>query len=621
MVEAQAGKVGPPGVGESSADEPWPAGAVFGPRGLEVAGVAAVDLAIRYGTPLLVIDEDDFRTRCLAAAAAWPRSFYALKAFTATAAIRLAADAGLDLLASTGGEVEACLRAGVHPARVSLHGNNKSDDELDLAVRERVGLVVLDNREDVDRLGRRARDAGVVIDVLVRVIPEVRADTHESIATGHEASKFGVPLSEATEVALAVDDAEGLRFLGVHAHVGSQLLDAQPYLQEADTLVGVIARLRDDVGLAVDLLDVGGGFGIVYEHERPAEVAEVARVVRERVASACASRGLPLPTIAAEPGRSLIGPPGVTLYSVGTVKTTAGRRLVSVDGGMSDNPRPALYDARYTVEVASAPRPGPRTSATVVGKHCESGDVLAEDVPLAEDVVRGDLLAFAATGAYTYPMASTYNRVGRPAVVAVRHGESRPWLRREDPADLDRLEVPGYRRQLGVAVPEGVTIRPASPRDARAFLEFWRTIVSEERFVRSEEVRHSVRVYRSRFRRPWTDREAQILAVEEDRVVGHIYIAREDHPVTRHVATLGIAVAADRRGRGIGSALLSEGLGWARGAGVEKVVLSVYPHNAAAISLYRKFGFIDEGRLVGHSHKSYGYEDEVLMATWLEGPR
>jgi diaminopimelate decarboxylase len=618
MVEAHAGMAGRPSVGESPVNGPWPSGAVFGPRGLEVAGVAAVDLAARYGTPLIVIDEDDFRSRCLAAAAAWPRAFYALKAFAASAAIRIAADAGLDVLASTGGEIEACLRAGVAPARISLHGNNKSDDELDLAVRERVGLVVLDNREDVDRLGGRARDAGIVIDVLVRVIPEVGADTHEAIATGHEASKFGVPLSEAIDVARAARDAEGLRFLGVHAHVGSQLLDAQPYLQEAETLVGVVARLRDDAGLAVELLDVGGGFGIVYEHERPANVTEVARVVRERIAGACASRGLPVPTIAAEPGRSLIGPSGITLYGVGTVKMTAGRRLVAVDGGMSDNPRPALYDARYTVEVASAPRPGRRTSATVVGKHCESGDVLAEDVALPDDLARGDVLAFAATGAYTHSMASTYNRIGRPPVAALRLGASSLWLRREDAADLDRLEIPASRRRLGLAVPEGVVIRPASPRDARAFLEFWRTIVSEERFVRSEEVRHPVRVYRSRFRRSWTDREAQILAVEEGRVVGHIYIAREDHPVTRHVATLGIAVAADRRGRGIGSALLSEGLGWARGAGVEKVMLSVYPHNTAAISLYRKFGFIDEGRLVGHSLKSYGYEDEVLMGAWLQ---
>jgi ribosomal protein S18 acetylase RimI-like enzyme len=328
-----------------------------------------------------------------------------------------------------------------------------------------------------------------------------------------------------------------------------------------------------------------------------------------------------MPVVAAEPGRSLIGPAGITLYRVGTVRTVAGRRVVAVDGGMSDNPRPALYGARYSVALASAPLAGPTSGATIAGKHCESGDVLADRVELPVALGRGDLLAFAATGAYTYPMASVYNRVGRPAVVAVRLGESRPWLRREDAADLDRLEVPAYRRPPELAVPDGVTIRPADPRDARAFLEFWRAIVAEERFVRSEEVRHPLRVYRRRFRKPWTDREAQIMAVEGDRVVGHIYVAREEHPVTAHVATLGLAVAADRRGRGIGAALLSEGLVWARRVGVEKVVLSVYPHNTAAIALYRKFGFVDEGRLAGHSRKSYGYEDEVMMATWLQGPR
>jgi diaminopimelate decarboxylase len=621
MVEAEAGMMASTASLGSPVGGPWPSGAVFGPRGLELAGVTAADLAARYGTPLLVIDEDDVRARCRAAAAAWPRAFYALKAFTSSAVIRIAAEEGLDLLAATGGEVEACLRAGIAPPRISMHGNNRSDDELDLAVRERLGLVVLDNREDVDRLGRRAAAAGVVIDVLLRVVPGVRAETHEAIATGHQASKFGVPLAAAVDVARAADDAEGLRFVGIHAHVGSQLLDARPYLEEAETLVGLMARLREDAGLAVELLDVGGGFGIVYRDERPDGMVAVAQAVRDRIGDACARRGLPVPTIAAEPGRALIGPAGVTLYRVGTMKRAAGRRLVAVDGGMSDNPRPALYDARYTVALASAERPGGRAIATVVGKHCESGDVLAEDVALPEALARDDLLAFAATGAYTYPMASTYNRVGRPAVVAVRAGESTRWLRREDAADLDRLEVPAHRRQPRPAVPEGVTIRPAAPRDARAFLDFWGAIVAEERFVRSEEVRHPLRVYRRRFRRPWTDREAQIMAVEGDRVVGHIYIAREEHPVTRHVATLGIAVAADRRGRGIGAALLSEALGWARRVEVEKVVLSVYPHNAAAISLYRRFGFVEEGRLVDHSRKRYGYEDELMMATWLKGPR
>lgn len=190
---------------------------------------------------------------------------------------------------------------------------------------------------------------------------------------------------------------------------------------------------------------------------------------------------------------------------------------------------------------------------------------------------------------------------------------------REDAGDLDRLKAPVEGRQELAVLPEGVTIRPARPRDATSFLEFWRAVVDEGRNVRSESVRHPLRVYRSRFRRSWTEREAHILVLAGERVVGHVFIQREDHPVTRHVASLGIAVAADHRGRGIGNALMSEAFRWARAFGVEKIVLSVYPHNAAAIALYRKFGFVDEGRLARHSRKSYGYEDEILMAAWLGG--
>jgi len=621
MREAKAGVEERIDLGGSPANLPWPSSAGFGPRGLELGGVVAADLASRFGTPLVVVDEEDFRARCQAAAASWPRAFYALKAFTSGAAIRIAVDEGLDLLAASGGEVEACLRAGIPASRISLHGNDKSDAELDLVVETGVGLVVLDSLDDVGRLSARAAAAGRVVDVLVRVIPEVEADTHEAIATGHARSKFGVPLGEVVGVARAANEADGLHVVGLHAHVGSQVLDAEPYGRVADVLVGLAARLRDEAGIGVELLDVGGGFGIVYEDERPADPGEVARIVLHRIAEGCAERGLPAPTVAAEPGRSLIGPAGVTLYRVGAVKRVGGRRLVAVDGGMSDNPRPALYGARYTVAAAGASTAAASSPATVVGRHCESGDVLAEDVALPDDLARGDLLAFAATGAYTHSMASTYNRVGRPAVVGVRSGEAHLWLRREDAADLDRLEAPSLRDVPSRPLPDGIAIRPATPRDAVPFRAFWSAIVAEERFVRSEEVRHSVRTYRRRFRRPWTEREAQILAVEGRRVVGHVYIAREDHPVTSHVATLGIAVAADRRGRGVGTTLLAEAFRWARGVGIEKVVLSVYPHNAGAIALYRRFGFVEEGRLVGHSRKRHGYEDEVMMATWIRPPR
>ena len=249
--------------------------------------------------------------------------------------------------------------------------------------------------------------------------------------------------------------------------------------------------------------------------------------------------------------------------------------MIAVDGGMSDNIRPMLYDARYTVAASRAEaghgvrdhRRPPLRVGRRAGRRRRA----------PADVARGDLLAFAATGAYTYPLASTYNRVGRPAVVAVEEGRASVWVRREEPGDLDRLEAPAPRKAPDADPPDGITLRPAAPEDARSFLSFWRAIVGEGGYVRSEEVDTPARVYRARFRRSWTDREAQVVALDAGRVVGHVYIQREAHPVTRHVATLGIAVSADHRGQGIGRALMAEAFRWARRSGVEKIMLSVYP--------------------------------------------
>ncbi len=374
-------------------------------------------------------------------------------------------------------------------------------------------------------------------------------------------------------------------------------------------------------GSTAAVLDLGGGFGVTYVDERPLATDALAVAVTDRLAERCSALDLPVPSLIVEPGRSIVANAGLTVYRVGSRKQVgSGRTLLAVDGGMSDNVRPMLYDARYTVAAVRPPADGDLATFTIVGRHCESGDTLAEDVHLPAGAGPGDLLAFAATGAYTYSLASSYNRVGRPAVVGVRDGLARLWLRREDAADLDRLEGPAPRAATVAEAPEGITIRPAAPRDADSYIAFWTAVVAEGRYVRTERVSHSKRVYRSRFRRPWTDHEAQIVAVDaQGTVVGHIYIQRERHPVTHHVATLGIAVAADHRGRGVGSALLADAIVWARGVGVEKLVLSVYPHNTGAIALYRKFGFVQEGRLSRQSRKSYGDEDEILMAAWIAG--
>ena len=601
-----------------AAGDPWPRTASLGSRGLEIGGVPAADLAGRYGTPLLVVDEEDLRARCRAFRAQFSRVLFAVKAFTSHALVRIVVKEGIDLLVATEGELDACLRAGIAGHHIVLHGNNKSDRELDAAVSCGCGYIVVDNVDELRRLDRIASRRSLVQPVLLRVVPEVDAGTHRAVETGAAGSRFGTPLARAPAAVRLARSLPGVRYEGIHVHIGSQVLRAEPYVRALETLLDLLVEVERTAGTRTPLLDIGGGFGVTYTEEEPPAVAEIGARLREHASIGAERRGLATPTLVVEPGRSLVANSVVTLYRVGSVKRSIeGEPLLAVDGGMSDNIRPMLYGAKFTVAAASAGTTGRPSRATVVGKHCEAGDVLAEGVDLPSDVGVGTLLAFAATGAYTYSMASNYNRVGRPAVAAVRLGGSELWLRREDAADMDRLETAVVHADPAVRPPPGVRVRPAAPSDARSFLAMWREVVAEQRYVRSEDAQRSARFYRRRFKRSWTDREAQLVAVEGKRVVGHVTIQREGHPVSRHVATLGIAVAADRRGGGVGSALLAEALRWARSAGVERIVLSVYPDNTRAIALYRRFGFVEEGRLVRQSRKSFGYEDEVLMARWV----
>ena len=603
---------------EDAPPSPWPANARFGPGGLEIAGVAAAGLADEFGTPLFVIDEADFRARSRAFAEAFPRVLYAVKAFTSGHLIRLAAREGLGFLASTGGELQACLRAGARAGDIALHGNTKADEEISMAVDAGVGLITADHLEELDRIDQAAAAAGRVQPVLLRVMPGISGETHAYLDTGGLDSKFGTPIGDGRALT-AIERAaelEHLAFEGVHAHIGSQLLDPEPFIAEIDALFGLLADAATR-GIAARILDVGGGFGVTYTDERPESPEAMAAAMLERVHAAATERGLPVPGVVVEPGRALIANPVLTLYRVGTIKDDGlGRRLVAVDGGMSDNMRPALYDARYTVAAAGAPRADVATSpATIVGRHCESGDVLARDVALRSDLRPGTLLAFAATGAYGYAMANNYNRVGRPAVVAVHDGAAQLIFRREDDADLDRLEVAVPPDPAGDA-PAGIEIRPARPKDAASFHEMW-SAVTAEGTVRSREPAQSARSYKTLFRDSWNTRGAWIVAAEPERIVGLISLTREEHEAVQHVASLGISVDASWRGRGVGTALMAAGLGWAREFGIAKLILGVYPDNAPAIRLYRRFGFVDEGRLVNQSRKQYGYQDEVMMARWL----
>jgi diaminopimelate decarboxylase len=411
--------------------DPWPRSARWTSAGLEVGGLAAADLADRYGTPLLVIDEADLRERMRSIAALFPRAAYAVKAMTCAAVIRAALEERLDLLCASGGEVTTCLRAGAPPSRVMLHGNAKTDDELALAVTTGLAAVIVDDAEELDRVAAIARAAGASQPIMLRVTPEVDVETHEAIATGHAASKFGVPLAAAADVARRAAATAGVHLIGLHAHAGSQVLDVDAHVRVLRALLEVAA----DAGVRPAVLDVGGGFGVTYTDETPSDLAAAATALRAELDA----RGVDA-DLQVEPGRAIVGNAGLTLYRLVARKRAGGRDLVAVDGGMSDNLRPALYDARHEV-AAVAPNDGQKARVTVVGRHCESGDVVADDVALPAGLARGDLLAVAATGAYTYPLASAYNRFGRPAVVGVRGGEATLWVRREDVDDMDRLDV------------------------------------------------------------------------------------------------------------------------------------------------------------------------------------
>ena len=440
----------------------WPRGTRRSDAGaLELAGADVRDLAEEYGTPLFVVDEADFRARAAEFAAAFgPQSVhYAAKAFLCTEVARWVADEGLSLDVCSGGELAVALRAGFPAGRIAFHGNNKSTDELIAAVDAGVGYVVLDSFHEIARLEAVARERGTTAPVMIRLTVGVEAHTHEFIATAHEDQKFGFSIangatSDAAEAARRVLKADALSLVGLHSHIGSQIFDTDGFEVAAHRVVGFLGLLHREHGshalAPLRTLDLGGGFGIAYRPgDDPVDVARLAAELQAIVARECAAADLPAPAIAVEPGRAIVGPGTVTLYTVGTIKDVplggGFRRYVSVDGGMSDNIRTALYDAVYDVRLVSrsSTRDGTGDSvlSRVVGKHCESGDIVVRDCWLPADLAPGDLLAVAATGAYCYSMASGYNRLPRPAVVAVRDGAARPILRRETPDDQFRLEV------------------------------------------------------------------------------------------------------------------------------------------------------------------------------------
>jgi diaminopimelate decarboxylase len=414
----------------------FPAGATVADGSLRLDGVAAEELAERFGTPLVVYSEAELRERARRFRRALPGGLvvYGTKAFPNVGLLRLLVEEGLGADVSTLGELAFAQRAGVPGELLVVHGNNKSDEELRAAAAAGA-LVVLDAPDEP----RRAAAAGVRR-TLVRVTPGVEAETHEAIRTGHHGSKFGLDAAAALG-AVREALAAGLEVEGLHVHVGSQLADGRAHALAVSLLADFGQRCRDELDWTPAVVDVGGGFGIrhVVEEPEPA-VFELVATVAQEVSAAWAERGLPSPRLIVEPGRSLVGPAAFTLYRVGAVKEAGERRYVAIDGGMSDNPRPQLYGARYGALLANRADEQPGGVFTVAGKHCESGDVLIERIELPAPR-RGDLLAVPATGAYTLAMGSNYNGVTRPAAVLVSGGEARLILRRETVDDLLAREI------------------------------------------------------------------------------------------------------------------------------------------------------------------------------------
>ncbi|MFJ9678879.1 diaminopimelate decarboxylase [Streptomyces sp. NPDC101194] len=413
-----------------------------------VGGIEVTRLAEEFGTPAYFLDESDFRARCRAWADAFGRDadvFYAGKAFLSRAVVRWLKEEGLNLDVCSGGELTCALDAGMPAERIAFHGNNKTVEEIERAVTVGVGRIVLDSFQEIARVAHVAQRLGKRQRVQIRVTVGVEAHTHEFIATAHEDQKFGIALAdgraaEAVRRALTLD---GLDLIGIHSHIGSQIFDMAGFEVSARRVVQLLAEVRDEHGIELPEIDLGGGLGIAYTSEDdPREPHEIAKALGDIVTRECEAAGLATPRISVEPGRAIVGPTAFTLYEVGTIKPLEGlRTYVSVDGGMSDNIRTALYDAEYSVALVSRTSEAEPMLVRVVGKHCESGDIVVKDAFLPSDLAPGDLIAVPATGAYCRSMASNYNHALRPPVVAVRDGRARVIVRRETEEDLLRLDV------------------------------------------------------------------------------------------------------------------------------------------------------------------------------------
>lgn len=418
---------------------------------LHVGGMAVADVVADHNTPAYLLDEDDFRFRARAFRDAFSAYdvFYAGKAFLCTTVARWIAEEGLNLDVCSDGELTVALRAGFDPAKIGYHGNNKTLMELRRAVATGVGRIIVDSFAEIERLAAATKEIGTTARVMVRVTAGVEAHTHEYIATAHEDQKFGFSITsgDAFEAVRRVQAAEGLELLGLHSHIGSQIFDSSGFEVAARRVLALHARIADELDLTMPEMDLGGGFGIAYTtQDDPADPAQLATEMSKIVAGECRALEIAEPRLSIEPGRAIVGPSMCTVYTVGTVKTVeldggAARTYVSVDGGMSDNIRTALYDADYSCTLASRASTAPPLLGRIVGKHCEAGDIVVKDEFVPADIAPGDLIAVPGTGAYCRSMASNYNHALRPPVIAVRDGSAQVVVRRETVDDLLATDV------------------------------------------------------------------------------------------------------------------------------------------------------------------------------------
>ena len=424
---------------------------------LSIAGITAKTLAKEFGTPTFFIDEADFRERALAWDKALKNAFgpdagtvyYASKAFICTEVARWIKEIGIGIDVSTGGEMSVALAGSIDPSKIEVHGNNKSLGEIEKAISVGVDSIVIDSLYEIERVAAAAKKAGKVQAVLLRITPGIQAHTHESIATAHEDVKFGFSIASGAAWAAitAVRAHPSLELRGIHAHIGSQIFGYKSFEILSERLISLLAQYRDEFKSELPELDLGGGYGIAYlPGDETVNPAEAMNALAAAVTKNCEAHKLQIPRVSIEPGRAIVGPTMFTLYEVGTVKDVTlengtHRRYISVDGGMSDNIRPSLYGAEYTTILANRTSTAPHVSSRLVGKHCETGDIVIREIDLPNDIVPGDLLAVPATGAYGRSMASNYNHVPRPPVVAVKDGKARVIVRRETEADLLRLDI------------------------------------------------------------------------------------------------------------------------------------------------------------------------------------